>query len=173
LLAIWAVPGATLTACGPSEASAQPLVDPTAWAAAEDSEDPFFAAEQPTTGVCDSFGSGVEDLEGEQAYFVDTGACAYLTVTQPALRDVEAGTTLLVRLHHFALTSERPASGHAAVATSDGLVWEFETDIPAPERDVSETVTLDHSIAKADPIYFHVHNHGDNEWALIELSVQE
>jgi hypothetical protein len=174
-LALWVTAACTsaLMACGPSEASAGPLIEPTAWVATDDSEDPFFEEEQPATSVCDSFGNGVEDLFGEQVFFVNTAACAYLTVVQPALRNVGAGATLEVRLHHFELTSERPASGHAAIATDAGLLWEYNTEIPAPERTLDETVMLDAPIEKGDSIYFHVHNHGPNEWALVELSVQE
>lgn len=160
-------------ACSDDASPQSSLITHRAWAPSDDAADPFFALEQPTTSVCDSFGHGIEDLDGEQTYFVQTQACPYLTVEQAAGRDVEAGQSLYVRLHHWALTSDRPARGHAAIATRSGVLWEYHTDIPKAETDVAQLVVLDAPLSEGEPIYFHVHNHGDNEWALVNLRVED
>lgn len=162
-----------MAACGDDLEPQDPLILHRAWVPSDDAADPFFDGEQPTTSACDSFGNGLEDLDGEQSFFVQTQACPYLTVEQPAGRRVGAGKSLRIRLHHFALTSERPARGHAAIATSGKVLWEYETAIPAAETDITELVELAAPLEQGDPIYFHVHNHGYNEWALVNLSVED
>jgi len=42
--------------------------------------------------------------------------------------------------------------------------------IPAPGGLIKSELRIDRPIAAGAPIYFHLHNHGQNSWALVEVS---
>lgn len=145
------------------------LVDASEWKPVDEAEDPFIA-DKAEDAVCDSLGYQTEDYEGEQALFVDTEACDYLSVEQPALRSVAEGDTLHLRLYHFELTAPDPGEAHLAVAFGQHTVWEKTVDIPADAKLIDTTWQADEAVEVGDSVLFHVNNHGDNNYVFIEFS---
>lgn len=141
----------------------------SAWDPVDEADDPF-SADKADDAVCDSLGYVTEDYEGEQAFFVDTEACDYLTVEQPALSSVAVDDTLHLRLYHFELTAPDSGQAHLAVAFGQRTVWEQRVDIPAGAELVDVTWQAEEAVHEGDPVLFHVNNHGDNNYVLIELS---
>jgi hypothetical protein len=144
------------------------LVDHSRWTPLGPEKDPF--ADRPPDSVCAPEAVGVELLAEELAYGVDTGGCSYLTARQVTLHDVAAGETVIVRLWHFAL--DAPSAGEAhAVVDVDGLrLMEERVPIPAAGGLIKAEVLLDRAVPSGSPVHFHLHNHGANSWALLEIS---
>ncbi|MDB4974017.1 MAG: hypothetical protein JWN48_2358, partial [Myxococcaceae bacterium] len=81
-----------------------------------------------------------------------------------------AGETLKVRLWHFELSAPEPATAHVAVLV-DGLAILDETvPIPAAGGLLIKELRVPRPIPAGAPVYFHLHNHGANSWALVEVS---
>lgn len=154
---------------GNGSSGAQPLVTASAWEPVDEAEDPF-ADEKSDDAVCDSLGYETEDYEDEPAFFVDTEACDYLTVEQPALVSAAEGDTLHLRLYQYDLTAPDGGQAHLAIAFGEDTVWEEVVDIPADAELIDSTWEAEQGVEAGDPILFHVSNHGDNNYALIELS---
>ncbi len=149
-----------------------PLVDPTEWSALDEEDDPFDDR-RAADAECDSLGYSAEELDGETAFFVDTEACDYLTVEQPSLRAAAKGTSVRLRLFQFELTAPDPAEAYLAIAVDGSTLWEETIDIPADEQMIDTTFELKKDLSQGDAILFHVDNHGDNNYALIELATED
>lgn len=149
-----------------ADAASPTLIKHEAWAVLTADADPFD--DRPAQVDC-APGSGwaVELLDLTPTLGVDTGACNYLAVAQPAGRDVAAGERLTVDLWHFALEGGGPA--HAAVAIDGAVVWEREIEIPADSALIHEEVAVARGFAAGAPVVFHLHNHGLNTWNLIDV----
>lgn len=150
--------------------------------------DPFSPLRGPDH-FCDPIGYGFEDLAGEPSYGVESGACNYLTVVQPARTAIAPGDEILVRLWHFALTAPSPSEAYLAIQVGDRLIWQARLPIPCrggltgatpggdcpdnPNRaEVDPPVfTADFAALPGTPVYFHVQNHGENGYNLLEITV--
>src|SRR5690606_1386281 len=144
------------------------LVDATLWEEVPEDSDPF-AAHRPADLDCNPFGYAPEDLQGEPAFYVDTGLCNYLTVEQPSQLAVNPGDTGNVRVYHYELSADEPADGHVAIAIDGVPVWGQVVAIPADPAWVEGRWTAKAEAPRGTKIQFHVRNHGANEWALAEL----
>jgi hypothetical protein len=150
--------------------SATPLVSPHSWSAIQASEDPV--ADAPDTTMCDvANGTKTEELTGETAFGVDTTTCAYVAVRQSTLSPVSEGDTVFVRAWHFKLTAPEDTEAHLAVALDGETIWEERIPIPT-ERGKLMTAewTATRDIPVGSDVVFHAHNHGNNEYYLIEVS---
>lgn len=146
------------------------LIEQTDWQFAESDDDPF--TDRPEQVRCPTSSWGVEELGGETTIAVSTDFCDYFTVMQGSGAAVFAGDTLHYRIFHFGLESRNPAKAHVALRIgSDTLVDEL-IDIPSESNLIAGAVPVDVDLAEGTPIYFHVHNHGANEYSLIELSAE-
>lgn len=149
--------------------SATALVSPDAWEKTAEENDPFDDA--PDEVECDEDAYEAHALEeGEDGLVVHSEGCNYLTVSQPALDDVQAGDQVYVRLYHFELNAPDGGEAHLAVATEDETIWEEFVPIPAEGDLLTHTWEATEPISKGDPLYFHFHNHGANEYYLLEIS---
>lgn len=146
------------------------LTDTAAWLEVGEEDDPF-RAERPEDLICDSLGYAAEEYEEEPAFFVDTDVCTYLTASQPTLHAVATGDTLRVRVFHDVLVAEEPAEGHVAIMLGGETVWEETVQIPAEKEILEASWSAAAAVEAGTPAFFHVHNHGPNSWALLELSV--
>lgn len=145
------------------------LIDHERWQWTDVGSDPFI--DRPSQVRCDPQGAGPEVLSGEDAFGVDTGACAYLTVRQLTQVPVAKGELLRVRAWHFALTAPAPAEGHIAVQLADTPVLDEHVPIPSASRLIKREVEAPKAYPAGSTVLLHVHNHGDNSWSLLELSV--
>jgi hypothetical protein len=145
-----------------------PLVDWNAWELVSAAEDPFD--DRPPDPSCPSGSYLPEVLSGQDVFSVDTGACSYITVRQPALRDVARGESLVARVWHFALNAGDPATGHVSLRLAESTLLDETVPIPSPGGLLAIDQVADSPFAEGTPVYFHLHNHGDNSWSLVELS---
>ena len=143
------------------------LVDNTMWSFVNASEDPF-RAERPTSFACPDW-AYVEEFGSLE---VDTGACEYLSVQQPALAAVQAGDVVHISLLHDALVADEPGEGHAAISIGDEVIWEAVFPIPSYPNAYSPQVVMATSHPLGAPIVFHLHNHGSNNWRLLSVSLE-
>lgn len=149
---------------------ATPLVDHALWDPVSASEDPFD--DRPADVACDLTGYMAEDLAGEQAFSVRTRLCAYMTACQPTLAALGPGDEVKVRVWNFELSApEDPdAEAHLAISLDGTTTWETRIPIPSPSGLHDETFAVDAEYPAATQVCFHAHNHGLNEYDLIEVS---
>lgn len=149
--------------------SARALVSSTHWTLTTAEQDPFD--DRPPSVQCPAYAATPEVLGAEPAFGVDTGFCSYLTAIQPTRSAVAVGETLKVRLWHFDLSAPEPAEAHAALTVDGVVVMDERIAIPAPGGLLVKRVQALRTIPEGAPVYFHLHNHGANSWALVEVSV--
>jgi hypothetical protein len=107
----------------------------------------------------------------DDAVEIDTRfGCGWATVEQPLLAAVEAGDALQVRVFYFSQTTFPEAEAEVAVALGDDIVVREAVAIPSSSGLVAPRVVVDRAVAAGTMARFHVGNHGDNSWNLIELS---
>ena len=163
-------------AVGPAPADAGPspnwtrvnLIDPSRWTPLSADEDPF--EDRPEDVHCPESALMTEPLGGELSYGIDTGMCNYVTAKQTSLVPVTAGETIQVRLWHFALSASEPAKAHV-VLTVNGLgVLEKHVPIPSASGLITAEASVREFVPAGSPVLFHLHNHGENSWSLVEVS---
>ncbi len=128
--------------------------------------DPFD--DRPADAECPLEAIGPEDLGGERVFGVDTGFCHYITVEQLTQQAVRAGDEITVRVWHFSMTPRETTHVHAAVRVGQEL-WERQVPIESQSEMLTGSWTASADIPAGERIYFHVHNHGLNEWALVDV----
>jgi hypothetical protein len=144
------------------------LIDQTRWTQVGSAEDPFM--DRPADVRCPESAAAAEVLSEQPAFGVDTGMCNYLTVQQLTRDYVAAGETIDVRLWHFELAAPNPGEAHAAVDVGRVRALDQRVQIPAPGGLIKASLVADHALPAGTPVYFHLHNHGANSWALIEIT---
>jgi hypothetical protein len=77
---------------------------------------------------------------------------------------------LKVRLWHFELSAPDPAQAHAVLLVDGLTVLDERIPIPKPGGLMVHELRVERDIPAGAPVYFHLHNHGENSWALVELS---
>lgn len=152
-----------------NEAGARrPLVDHNKWKTSAAGMDPF--PDRPATVTCPRNAAYAETLGGEYAYDVNTGLCDYLTVQQEVLAPVAMDDTLKVRLWHFELSAPEAAQAHASVRIDELILLDEMVDIPTASGAITKAIKAPRAIRAGAVVYFHLHNHGANSWALVEVS---
>ncbi len=112
-----------------------------------------------------------EDLGGERVFSVYTELCSYATFMQPTVVPVRRGEFLNLRLWHFALLAPEAAEAHLVVGIDGtGGALDERIAIPAESALMRKSWQAPQDYPAGTPVYFHVHNHGDNEYLFIELS---
>lgn len=148
--------------CTPTEGS---LVDHDLWV--WDTADPFSDDVSDDAGCADgAWGRFTDYLD------VDTASdCTYLAVQQPSLARVRPGRQIRIQAWHGPLTSEAPAEGHLVVSLGDLVLLDQSIELPAEDTVYLQDVPVEHAVPADTPVRLHLHNHGDNTWAvrLVEL----
>lgn len=146
------------------------LIDHDLWWPVSSGADPFD--DRPESVDCDPKAFGTELIAPSETFFVKTQGCDYLTVTQPLAASIAQGDTVQVHAWHFDLTAPAASEAHLAVMIAGHTVWETYVPIPSDSELLVDTWTAPEEIAAGENIYFHVHNHGNNEYNLVEVSLQ-
>jgi hypothetical protein len=144
------------------------LLWPERWVRIAPAEDPFD--DRPPVVSCSATAVMAETLAEENVYSVDTGACNYLTAMQPTVRAIAAGELLKVRLWHFELTADEPAEAHAALVIDGITLLDERVPIPSAGGLIVRELRAERDVAAGARAYFHLHNHGENSWSLVEVS---
>lgn len=147
------------------------LVDHYQWTLVNVASEHFDAP--PTDLICDTErGAIVEELGGELVHAISTQYCSYVTLAQPSLSAVYEGESYYLRYWNSSLSS--PLGGLATIVVSiDGdLIWKEELPIPSSSGLTVYELPVPRDYPAGSNIIYHVDNHGENEYALIELSVE-
>lgn len=142
------------------------LIDHAAWEYAPAEEDPLVD-HRPAMVECGVAGWYVLDQELE----VDTNFCNYAAIRQPILEPIAACSTLAIAFYHFDLTAPEPAEAHAAILIDGQIVWEQTIEIPGPAAVYEDKFAAPFAAPAGSEVMLHLHNHGQNTWALLELEV--
>jgi len=98
--------------------------------------------------------------------------CNWITLEQPSLRAIRAGDQIEVRTRHSPLTAPVPGEAHIAFVIGDEQILDYvvaiptDSDFPEPPAWISPK-----DYPAGTPLLFHVDNHGQNEYMLIEVNV--
>ena len=144
------------------------LIDHPAWVQIEAEDDPL-ADHRPAEFGCGVAGWYVENKHLE----IDTNFCNYLAVGQPSLVAIEQGRRVRLGFYHFDLTSLNPALAHVAVVVDGAILWERDVEIPGDAAVYELEFEAPFSAPAGSDLVFHLHNHGQNTWALQNLSAEQ
>lgn len=97
--------------------------------------------------------------------------CNWITLEQPSLRPIRAGAEIELRAFHFALTTPFGEQARVALVVGDQLVVERLIQIPQPFNFITASWVADRDFPEGTRILFHVDNHGNNEYGLVELNI--
>jgi hypothetical protein len=109
-------------------------------------------------------------LEGESLE-VDSGNCNYLALQEPAAVSAPSGAVVTTEISYFDLTAAEPTQAHIALLLEGDILWETSIDIPADARVLDVAFELPRQVNEGDLLGFHLHNHGQNTYALGQLAV--
>jgi len=142
------------------------LVDAEAWQL-DPMVPPALDSDRPAEVVCE-FGYGLED----GLFEVDTELCNWGAFSQPTLVPIAAGDAVEVIVLHDTLYSEdEGATAHLAVAVGETMVWDATIAIPAPPGFLRPTITAEQDWPVGTPLHLHVHNHGYNNYRIVDITV--
>ena len=161
-----------LVACAePAPSGKRYLIDQYQWVHDEVASDYYGAP--PEDLNCDpEFGTVTEDLGGEMVYSVYTQYCSWITVTQPSLSSISEGEEFYLRFWHATLTAPMGSNAHIVVTIDGDVIWDNEFPIPYPSGLDVVTLLAPKDYPEAAQIVYHVDNHGNNEYSLVELSIR-
>ncbi len=149
--------------------SATPVTGDAAWYAAVQSSDPQ-AAHQPEEIDCGPAGWRTELGELE----IDTAFCNYGWFAHDLSDAWPRGSKFTGTFRHFDLTAPAPAETHARLYIDGQIMADWVIEIPggaqtAPAAVLAVEYILEEGTAEGASIALHLHNHGQNNYALSVL----
>ena len=158
--------------CGePAPRGKRVLVDHFRWTLSDVPSEHYQAP--PEDLECDTeLGTVAEELGGEFVYSIYTEYCSYATVTQPALSSVSEGEEFYIRFWRSTLTAPMGFDATVAILIDGHVIWTEQYPIPYPSGLEVIRVEATRDYPEGAQIVYHVDNHGNNEYALVELSVE-
>ena len=151
-----------------SEPRSGELIDPNAWQSIAVGSGPF-AELASDESQCDPRGIKFE----EGVLEIDTGLCSFYTGEQPLATSIREGDTVSFLIYHGALASTEPALGYVALQIGETIIFEREVPIPFSSQIYADTITTSFEVPSGTPVYFHVHNHGANNWRMAHIRLNE
>ncbi|MBW2379513.1 MAG: hypothetical protein JRG70_08165 [Deltaproteobacteria bacterium] len=97
--------------------------------------------------------------------------CNWITLEQPSLRAIRAGDQVEVRARHSALTAPVPGEAHMTFVIGDEVALDYTVSIPSDFVFPKATWTASKDYPAGTPLFWHVDNHGSNEYMLIEVRI--
>ena len=159
-----------MSACTPDCEEKVEVVDMTAWRLLSTDEDPFTPP--PDAVLCSAENIRMEPFgNGPVAVDIDTAtACGWATVEQPTTEDLTAGDEVQLRIFYFSQTSFPQDVAEVIIAFDGEPFFSVEVPIPTSSQLEAPLIVVDRDIPTGTPVQFHVGNHGDNSWNLLEVS---
>ncbi len=155
---------------GPQCETATALVAGDAWTFVEPSADVLWAA-PPEAARCASSALQVQTFGDDVALEVDTRlGCGWATAMQPLRADIVEGDELQVRVFYFSQATFPAAQAEVAIAIGADIVMRELVDIPTTSGLIAPRLPVLRNASAGTPVHFHIGNHGDNSWNLVELS---
>lgn len=165
--------GVGVTACEPEAPlceSTASLVDPAAWTFVAPETDALWPAPEGSA-TCGPEDVQIQSFGEDDAVEIDTRfGCGWATVEQPTLVDLHAGDEVQVRVFYFSQATFPEAQAEVAIAFDEDIVSTTLVDIPTESDLIAPRVPIERDVPAGSTARFHVGNHGDNSWNLIELS---
>lgn len=148
------------------------LVDMTAWQLLAPAEDPFAPPADALLCTSDDIRMEPFGIGAPIALDVDTRTgCGWATLRQETRAELVAGDDVFSRLFYFSQNSFPADVANIVLRLGDEDLWRFEVPIPVAATKLEfPTVALDRDVPAGTPVFFHVGNHGDNSWNLLEVS---
>jgi len=148
----------------------QPLVEAEGWTFVEPADDPLWPT-PPDAALCDADALQLQAFGDDVAVEIDTRfGCGWATVAQPIAEGLVAGDEVQLRVFHFAQATFPAAEAEVAVAIDDEILLQALVPIPTRAGLLSSRVSVAADHAAGSVARFHVGNHGDNSWNLVELA---
>jgi len=97
--------------------------------------------------------------------------CNWITLEQPSLRAIRAGDQVEVRARHSQLTAPVPGEARMGFVVGDEQLLDYSVTIPSDFEFPNAVWTAPRDYPAGTPLLFHVDNHGQNEYMLIEANV--
>lgn len=172
-IVVFALVGLGLVGCAPPPVCEQktPTVDPLAWSFVPNDEDPLWPA-PADAATCSADEIQVQSFGIDDAVEIDTRfGCGWATVSQPLQQNLRVGDDLQVRVFYFSQASFPEAQAEVAIALDGDIVVSELVDIPSSSGLLAPRVSLQRDVERGSLAHFHIGNHGDNSWNLIELSL--
>ncbi len=184
---IWLVIG-----CGSSDGGVPgPLVDNAQWRQTTDGEE--FFGEPPAGATCPPPEGDCPDFETDECVVVPsncdvsfvaecfapftvlsvyTDVCDWITLEQPSLRAIRKGDEIETRAFHFALNAPVGGEARISLTVGDEMIFDERVLIPQPDSaPLGRTWIATQDFEAGTPMLFHVDNHGDNEYLLVEVNI--
>lgn len=154
-------------ACGGEapEPGYEPLAGAEDWSQVERIADPFVT-DVDQAPACLGPGFSVENTWLE----VDTGVCNWVTVQAGARFMVAPRQMLRLVVSHYDLSAIAAAEARLELRFGNCELWQKTVAIPSPAAVYTEELESPCAIEQGAPMLFHLHNHGQNNWQLQELS---
>ena len=143
------------------------ITDNEEWLLIKESEDPFRDLRPDGMKDCDFIPFILE----ENALEIDTKVCNFVTVYQPLLENINEGDEITLEIFHRDLWDEQPGTATLIVAISKNKIWEEKIKIPKKSDFLTIKFKAEDDFEKGTPIYFHVNNHGFNNYKLLGFYV--
>ncbi len=148
----------------------EPLVAADGWSFVEPAVDTIWPLPAGTT-PCTAEDIQLASFGDDDAVEIDTRfGCGQATVSQPIAHPLQAGDDVLMRVFYFSQATFPAAQAAVAIALDGDVVVSELVDIPASGGLLAPVVSVARDIDAGALAHFHVGNHGDNSWNLIELS---
>jgi hypothetical protein len=144
------------------------LIEHELWVQLDAADDPL-AEHRPAEVVCGIAGWYIENEIVE----IDTNFCNYLALGQPSLAAITEGRLVRLGFYHFDLVAPEPALAHIAMLADGEVLWEQEIEIPGAAMVYELEFEAPFSTPVGAELVFHLHNHGQNTWALQALSAEQ
>ena len=146
------------------------LIDHMLWRSVPYEEDPFEQSDGDVTR-CEFVDAIItEDLGGESTLAIRTDACNRATVVQPSISPVSAGENVAIRVWNWRLARPQGALAHIEIRFGIHSVLAVEREIPSPSALHPLNWRAPEALPAGTPIYFHIRNHGQNEYNFVEMS---
>jgi hypothetical protein len=147
------------------EPSYQPLVSIDGWSSVARDQDQFIT-DPDVVPSCVGDGFFIENSWLE----IDTTVCSWVTIEGAARFAVEEGQELRLVVSHFDLVALEPSQGELKLRLGDCDAWQKSVAIPQPAAVYTETLAPPCSLEAGEAVQFHLHNHGQNNWQVQELT---
>lgn len=157
-----------------SNTSGDHWVDHAAWSlVAAPEADPFATAyARPNVHACES---GAYFQPTTDTFEVELARCRerYISLHQPAVRDLHAGDSLQFTLSHLLLRplTESVTEAYVALSVGSRLVWELRLQIAAPSNSYAVSIPITSEFPVGSDVVLHLHNHGENSYTFSQMVV--
>ena len=152
-------------------AGATPLIHASRWEAVPPEADPVRDPALDVADLCPPEAITLETTDDGLYLDIDTTDCDWYTAQQTTLSGLAAGDTLRVWAFRWAnLAADGVGRFVVAAGEPPVTLWEIFPELPDDRAALYyDDVTVDQDVPEGSTVYWHIANHGQNVWSLIQL----